>query len=83
MSMDNQSAFKPISSVAFIDHCLSMLGPTIYGEIYNLQQIVIDQNKEGLELRTCQKLATEMAQMFSDASKYSNSFIYFVIFHQL
>jgi carbon starvation protein CstA len=57
-----------------INHCLSLLGATTYGEIYNLHATVVDKNKENHARRTCQKLAIEMADMFSAASK----FIYFL-----
>ena len=46
------------------------MGATTYGEIYNLHAIVVDKNKENHPRRTCQKVAIEMAKMFSAASKY-------------
>ncbi len=62
----------------FINYCLSSLGASTYGEIYNLHAIIVDQNKENHSRRTCQKLAIEMANMFSAASEsiYFLSFIY-------
>ena len=52
-----------------IEFCLSLLGATSYGEIYNLHAVVVDKNEENYFQRTCQTLATEMAKMFSVASK--------------
>ncbi len=48
---------------------------TSYGEIYNLHAIVVDRNKEKYSRRTCQKLAIELADMFSAASKSSIDFL--------
>lgn len=60
----------------FINYCISSLGASTYGEIYNLHAIIVDQNKENHSRRTCQKLAIEMADMFSAASKINSTFIY-------
>ncbi|CAF1146461.1 unnamed protein product [Rotaria sordida] len=57
----------PITADNVKDYCLSLLGATSYGEIYNLHAIVVDQNQEKHPKRTCQKLAIEMAEMFSAA----------------
>ncbi|CAF5062283.1 unnamed protein product, partial [Rotaria sp. Silwood1] len=57
----------PITANNIINHCFSLLGATSYGEIYNLHAIVVDQNLEKHSKRTCQKLAIEMANMFSAA----------------
>jgi hypothetical protein len=46
------------------------LGATTYGEIYNLHAIIVDRNEENHQRRTCQKLAIEMADMFSAASEF-------------
>ncbi|CAF2732560.1 unnamed protein product [Rotaria sp. Silwood2] len=56
-----------ITSNDVINYCLSLLGATSYGEIYNLHAIVVDKNQENHAKRTCQKLAIEMAEMFSAA----------------
>ncbi|CAF2601938.1 unnamed protein product [Rotaria sp. Silwood2] len=57
----------PITANGVVNYCLSLLGATSHGEIYNLHAIVVDQNKEKHPKRTCQKLAIEMAAMFSAA----------------
>lgn len=54
----------------FINYCWSSLGATTYGEIYNLHAIIVDRNEENHQRRTCQKLAIEMADMFSAASEF-------------
>ena len=64
----------------FLNHCFSLLGATTYGEIYNLHAIIVDQNKENHPRRTCQKLAIEMANMFSAASESKFSFISRIFF---
>ncbi|CAF1332700.1 unnamed protein product [Rotaria sp. Silwood1] len=56
-----------ITANDIINYCLSLLGATSYGEIYNLHAIVVDQNIEKHAKCTCQKLAIEMAEMFSAA----------------
>lgn len=48
-----------------IHYCLSTIGATSSGEIYNLHAIIIDKNDENCQQRTCQPLAIELAQMFS------------------
>lgn len=53
----------------FIDYCLSLLGSTSYGEIYNLHATVVDKNKENHPKPTCQPLAITLAKMFSVASE--------------
>ncbi|CAF0997471.1 unnamed protein product [Adineta steineri] len=58
---------KSISPLDFINHCLSMLSTSVHGQVFNLHQIVVDKNEEKCEQRTCQKLAKEMANMFSIA----------------
>jgi hypothetical protein len=50
-----------------IKYCLSTLGATSSGEIYNLHAIIIDKNDENCQQRTCQTLAIELARMFSSA----------------
>ncbi|CAF1034913.1 unnamed protein product [Rotaria sordida] len=57
----------PITANGVVNYCLSLLGAISHGEIYNLHAIVVDQNKEKHPKRTCQKLAIEMAEMFSAA----------------
>ncbi len=54
----------------FINYCISSLGATTYGKIYNLHAIIVDRNEENHQRRTCQKLAIEMADMFSAASEF-------------
>jgi hypothetical protein len=50
-----------------IKYCLSTIGATSSGEIYNLHAIIIDKNEENCSQRTCQSLAIELARMFSSA----------------
>lgn len=57
----------PITPDDVIDYCLSTIGATSYGEIYNIHATVVDQNFEKHPQRTCQKLAIELAKMFSSA----------------
>lgn len=71
---------KCITPQDFINYCLSSLGATTYGEIYNLHAIIVDQNKENHSRRTCQKLAIEMTNMFSAASESIYTFIYIRFF---
>jgi len=68
-SQSSSIQLKCITPQDFINYCLSSLGATTYGEIYNLHAIIVDQNKENYSRRTCQKLAIEMANMFSAASE--------------
>lgn len=62
-----QSQETAISALDVIRYCLSTLGATSYGEIYNLHEIIVDKNYEQSSKRTCQKLAIELARMFSAA----------------
>ena len=54
-----------------IQYCLSIIGATSSGEIYNLHAIIIDKNEDNYQQRTCQPLAIELAQMFSSVGSYS------------
>ncbi|CAF4720264.1 unnamed protein product [Rotaria sp. Silwood1] len=58
---------SPITNVNITNHCYSLLGATSYGEIYNLHANVVEKNLENCEQRTCQKIAIELATMFSAA----------------
>jgi len=58
---------KPISPDDIIEYCLSTIGATSYGEIYNIHATIVDLNLENHPQRTCQKLAMELAKMFSSA----------------
>ncbi len=66
-----------------IDYCFYSLGATTYGEIYNLHAIIVDKHKENHSRRTCQKLAIEMANMFSAASKSKSIFLSWYIYLDL
>jgi hypothetical protein len=54
-----------------IKYCLSTLGATSSGEIYNLHAIIVDKNYENCQQRTCQVLAIELARMFSSAGLFN------------
>lgn len=60
---------QPITYQSVIDFHYNSLGPTIYGEIYNLHAVVVDRNLENNSRRTCQQSAIELANIFSSASK--------------
>ncbi|CAF1324424.1 unnamed protein product [Rotaria sp. Silwood1] len=59
---------KPKTYYNIIKHCYLLLGATNYGEIYNLHATVVDKNLEKCPQRTCQKVAIELANMFSIAN---------------
>jgi hypothetical protein len=61
---------ETIDPMAVIEYCLSLMGATSYGEIYNLHTIIVDKNVENNQRQTCQPLAIELANMFSAASEF-------------
>ena len=58
---------NPITPDEIIDYCLSTIGATSFGEIYNIHATIVDLNLENHPQRTCQSLAIELAKMFSAA----------------
>lgn len=48
---------------------MSAIGPTSFGEIYNLHAAIVDRNDEKHAQRTCQELAKKLAEMFAFASE--------------
>ncbi|CAF3739106.1 unnamed protein product, partial [Rotaria sp. Silwood1] len=64
---------RPSTADGVVNYCLSLLDATSHGEIYNLHAIVVNQNKEKHPKRTCQKLAIEMAEMFSAAIDFGKT----------
>jgi GDP-D-mannose dehydratase len=61
---------------------LSILDTISYDEIYNLHAVIVDKNEENNPQCTCQKLAIELAWLFSLVSKfYFYILIYFNSFY--
>ncbi|CAF1424261.1 unnamed protein product [Rotaria sp. Silwood1] len=58
---------SPITHTDILRHCYSLFGAISCGEIYNLHATVVDKNLENCKQLTCQKLAVELANMFSAA----------------
>ncbi|CAF3170689.1 unnamed protein product [Rotaria sp. Silwood2] len=58
---------SPITHTDILRHCYSLFNAITCGEIYNLHATVVDKNLENCKQITCQKLAVELANMFSAA----------------
>ena len=74
-----QTQSTPISPIDVINYCLSSLGATNSGEIYNIHAAIVDKNDHGCAKRTCQPLAIELARMFSSAGSSSPLLLLFCI----